>query len=298
MNYRYSILPMMLSYFILIDIAFCNHLDTLVDERIDDERESQEHEFIITPHKANYLLPVSYNTNPHQTPFIGPNGLHPNGIQNIEARFQISVKVPLWKKVIGDDGSLFFAFTSQSWWQVYNEVISSPFRETDYEPELYLLFHNNWRIGGFTNTLWNIGIAHQSNGQSGSLSRSWNRVFAHMLFDGGNLVFIPKVWVRIPQQTVEFRGVIYGDENPGIENYLGNFELLTIYGLKKHRFTLLLRNNLSADNRGAVKVTWSYPIYDNLRLYAEYFNGYGDSLLEYNTQTQVFGIGIALNDLL
>lgn len=298
MKYRYSFLLLILFNFVFAKYATSHHRPSLVDERIEDERASQQHDFIITPHKANYLLPFSYNSNPHQSPFEGNDGIHPNSIQNIEARFQISVKIPLWNNIINDDGHLFFAFTSQSWWQVYNKVISSPFRETDYEPEFFLLFHNDWKIGNFTNTLWDIGISHQSNGQSGFLSRSWNRVFAHMLFDGGELVFIPKLWYRIPQKTVEYKGIIYGDDNPGIENYIGSFELLTIYGLREHRFTMLIRNNLSRHNRGAIKFTWSYPISRNLRIYTEYFNGYGDSILEYKTHTQVFGIGIALNDLL
>lgn len=295
MNNKYLIY---LSFSFLLTHAYAHHKDSLVDARIQDERDSAKNTFVISPHKANYLLPFTYTTDPFQSPYAGPNGLIKDPIQNIEARFQISMKIPLWDNLIGDDGHLFFAFTSQSWWQLYNTKISNPLRETDYEPELYLLFHNDWEIGNFTNTLWNIGISHQSNGQSGFLSRSWNRIYAHMLFDGGELVFIPKVWWRIPQKTITQNNIIYGDDNPGIEDYIGNFELLTIYGRHKHRFTMMLRNNLKRENRGAIKVTWSYPIYEHIRIYAEYFNGYGDNLLEYQTHTQNFGIGFALNDLL
>ena len=292
-------LTFILIYLLLRNLAYSNHRESLVNERVMNERLSQKYDFIITPHKANYLIPFSYNHTPHQTPFETIEGQeHPNSIENIEARFQISIKVPLWNNIFWNDGHLFFAFTSQSWWQLYNKVISSPFRETDYEPEFFLLFHNDWEIGHFTNSLWNIGISHQSNGQTGNLSRSWNRIYAHMLFDGGNLVFIPKVWWRIPQKTIQVQNIIYGDDNPEIGKYIGHFELLTIYVFKRHRFSMLLRNNLRKNNRGAIKLTWSYPIYQNLRIYTEYFNGYGDSLLEYRTHTQVFGIGISLNDLL
>jgi phospholipase A1 len=61
---------------------------------------------------------------------------------------------------------------------------------------------------------------------------------------------------------------------------------------------MLLRNNLRDNNRGAVELTWSYPIIGTLRVYTQYFNGYGESLIDYNHHNQRIGIGIALNDLL
>ena len=45
-------------------------------------------------------------------------------------------------------------------------------------------------------------------------------------------------------------------------------------------------------------MTWSYPISSVFRVYAQYYKGYGESLLDYNTESERFGIGIALNDFL
>ena len=47
----------------------------------------------------------------------------------------------------------------------------------------------------------------------------------------------------------------------------------------------------------AVEMTWSYPITKTLRIYTQYFNGYGESLLDYNVRTERIGIGIAINDI-
>ena len=47
-----------------------------------------------------------------------------------------------------------------------------------------------------------------------------------------------------------------------------------------------------------VELNYSYPIWGGLRLYLQYFNGYGDGLIYYNEHTNRIGIGIALNDLL
>lgn len=36
---------------------------------------------------------------------------------------------------------------------------------------------------------------------------------------------------------------------------------------------------------------YSYPIYKNLYLYVQYFNGYGESLADYNRSIERVGVG-------
>src|SRR3546814_1432332 len=67
-------------------------------------------------------------------------------------------------------------YTQSSRWQVYNGEISRPFRETNYEPEILLVFRNNYQLGGWKGRMAAVGINHQSNGRADPLSRSWNRV--------------------------------------------------------------------------------------------------------------------------
>ena len=271
---------------------------SLVDQRVKEELETSERPFVITPHKVNYILPVTYNPSPNMAPFESKTTSENETLDKYEAKFQISFKFPLMYNVFGDNGHLFFAYTNQSWWQVYNKDISSPFRETNHEPELFMLFNNDWKIGGFTNSFWGFGAVHQSNGKSGDLSRSWNRIYGTMVFDKGPMAISAKVWWRIPESEKEYEGDPRGDDNPDISDYLGHFELTGVYGIDDHRFSLMLRNNLQSPNRDAVEFTWSYPILGNLRLYAQYFNGYGESLIDYNAHNQRIGIGVAINDIL
>ncbi|NKF50745.1 phospholipase A [Shewanella sp. WXL01] len=272
--------------------------DSLLEARVKDELETSDHAFVITPHKANYILPVTYQTRTNFEPFREKYPDEEGKVDNIEAKFQISFKFPLWYNMFGDNGHLFFAYSNQSYWQVYNKDVSSPFRETNHEPEMFMLFNNDWEVAGLTNSFWGFGMVHQSNGQSTTLSRSWNRIYGTMVFDKGPFALGLKAWWRIPEDDKEFDTDPRGDDNPDIGDYMGNFELTSIYGVGDHRFTMMLRNDLFGTQRGAVEVTWSYPIVGNLRLYTQYFNGYGESLIDYNHHNQRIGIGLALNDIL
>ena len=92
-------------------------------------------------------------------------------LQDIEAKFQLSFKTKFAENVFGDNGDVWMGYTQSSRWQVYNGENSRPFRETNYEPEVMLVFRNNYRIGGWNGRLAGIGINHQSNGRSDPLSR-------------------------------------------------------------------------------------------------------------------------------
>ncbi len=269
--------------------------ESQLDKRVEQELKVADNPFALSPHKVTYILPVTYNSAPNEAPFIGRDDYYP--FDNLEAKFQVSLKFPVWYNIFGDNGHLYFAYTNQSYWQVYNQEHSSPFRETNHEPEALLLFNNDWKAAGFENSFLGFGVAHQSNGRSGSLSRSWNRIYGLAIFDKGPFAFSAKVWWRLPEDPKKTPEDAKGDDNPDINKYMGNFELYGAYAYEKHRFTLLLRNNLRKENKGAVEVTYSYPLMGNIRFYAQYFSGYGESLIDYNVDTNRIGIGVSINDI-
>jgi len=260
--------------------------------RIKEEKETRERPFVITPHRPNYILPLAYTSSPNEDPwqkaFPGEN----TSMQNVEVKFQISWKFPVISDIYKDNGDLYFAYTNRSIWQAYNSDISSPFRSSDHEPEAWLAFENDWEFLGFKNRLINVGAVHQSNGRAGTLSRSWNRLYATFVFERKNFYFSIKPWFRIPEDDDD-------DDNPDIWKYMGHGEFQGVYKLEGHTFGLLFRNNLYADeNKGAIQVDWSFPLYQKIRGYVQYFNGYGESLIDYNASSNSLGVGIQLTDWL
>jgi len=268
-----------------------------LDERMALEELNRSNRFVLTPHKRNYLFPVSFTHHPNTEPYIDANDKSLSDLSRTEVDFQFSIKILLFEDLFGDNGQFYMGYTNHSLWQLYSKEDSAPFRESDHQPELMLRFANDWEILGFRNVLNELVLNHQSNGQGGELSRSWNRFMFNTVFERGNFVFALSPWYRLPEPEQEYPGDPDGDDNPDITHYMGNFEFNSAYKYSENILSIMLRNNFDADNKGAVELGWSFPISTNLRGQLKYFNGYGHSLIDYNTDMEVFALGIVFTDL-
>jgi phospholipase A1 len=275
--------------------ATAAHAEGVVEKRLALERYSHDNPFVLTPHRPNYLLPVTYTVRPDDTPFGNDEKL-----QHTEVQFQLSFKVLVAENLIGNNGHLSFAYTERAFWQAYNRSISAPFRETDHEPELFLTFENDWRALGARNSANQFILNHQSNGRGGTLSRSWNRVMFNSIWEKDNFVLSIMPWYRIPESKKSSPTDPDGDDNPDIEKYMGNFELRGIYQVEHGQtISLMLRNNLRSDNKGGLEASYSFPIgRTKLKGYLKYFNGYGESLIDYDHHIQSLGVGFLISDWL
>lgn len=203
-----------------------------------------------------------------------------------EAKFQISFKTKLAQGLFGDHGDVWVGYTQSSHWQVYNSELSRPFRETDYEPEAMLLFDTDIRALGWRLRMLGIGLNHQSNGRSDPLSRSWNRIMGRIGLERENWTIMYRPWVRLAESSQD-------DNNADITDYMGRGDVQVIHEWHDQEFTLLMRHNFSTD-RGAGRFTWSFPVSSGVRGYMELFNGYGESLIDYNHRASYFGLGVTL----
>lgn len=272
--------------------------ESLIYERLRRERAAENVRSILTGHKRNYVLPFSYNRSPNQMPFVSPTNSALNGesLHRSEIKFQLSLKSSIWRPGIVPDDAVYIGFTTTAWWQAFNQQVSAPFRETNYEPELFWVTPLRSRTTDAA--MFGIGISHQSNGRGGELSRSWNRIYSSFVWEKNRFVFSFKPWWRIPEDMKTEPGAAIGDDNPDIEDFLGHFEFQVLYRRQDHEWGMMWRHNFDSDSRGAVQLDWTFPLWRGLRGSAQYFNGYGESLIDYNAHTERFGIGIQLTDIL
>lgn len=264
----------------------------IITERIISESRTQFDPYVITPHKQNYILPV-YATNRINNEAYDDITEFGDNLDDIEAKFQLSLKVPLLSDHLFIEGdALYFGFTLSALWQVYSDKISKPFRETNYQPEIFYVAPLDWHpFGG--NTGFTLGAEHQSNGRSQGLSRSWNRIYGGFLFEKDNFATYLRPWIRINEKEKEFPNDPDGDDNPDIEDFMGHFELYSVYDWDGYEFSLMGRRNFHT-HKGAAELGFSFPLSGRLRAYTTLFTGYGDSLIDYDFKQTRFGLGVAL----
>lgn len=211
-----------------------------IDKRVIREKVTTNNPNVITPHNRNYILPVTYMDRPKNTPAESDPNLKGAPLDELEAKFQLSLKVPLYQVKSDIDQAFYFGFTMQSYWQLYNNDISSPFRETNYQPEVFWM-----NLLDDENRLWGdemgivLGFEHQSNGRNIPLSRSWNRIYANLFWEQDGFVFSFRPWYRIPEEERRNEDDPTGDDNPDIDDYMGHFEFATIYRYEEHELSLI-----------------------------------------------------------
>lgn len=246
--------------------------------------------FDIRPHKPTYLLFARWTDNVNQNPVTPtqPPLAISEPLDAVEAKYQISFKFKLADFNDSIGASLWGGYSQQSQWQVYNEALSRPFRETNYEPELMLAFHPDASWAGWRWRLANLGFVHQSNGRNDPASRSWNRVYVQFGVERGNLMILARPWVRIEEKPEE-------DNNPDITRFLGHGDLVVSWRTGAHVLSALGRYNASS-GKGALQATWGFPMLRRVKGYLQVFSGYGESLIDYNWRQNTIGVGMSLAD--
>ncbi|WP_460241701.1 phospholipase A [Aurantivibrio infirmus] len=264
---------------------------TVLENRYMAEQSLYENSFGILPYRRSYILPLSYldevNEEPYSELLMEAPG---EELQQYEIKFQYSFKVPIGRRFLLGDDQLYFGFTQLSLWQAYNSDLSSPFRENNYQPELLWAIPLQEPI--FNGRLNHIvlGLNHQSNGQAGELSRSWNRVTFDTAWADEDWAVGLRLWYRLKEKSAD-------DDNPDIERYLGYGHIQVGYRWDKYRFTGIFFNNLRRDeNHTSVDISFSMPISSKLRGFIQYYDGYGETLIDYNHRNRRIGIGVVLSD--
>ena len=211
---------------------------------------------------------------------VGPRG-------GWSARFQLSFKYRLFDQStgVGRDrpwlAGFYLGYTQTSLWDLEEE--SKPFRDTSYRPSLF------WRWERTDDRTWidgiRIGYEHESNGGGGVGSRSIDTLFVRPewrwnLEDDARLEFTPK-----------FYGYVDKRDNPDIDRYRGHVDWRLRYDTGLNWIATGIAR-VGRAGKGGVLLDLSRRIRD-LRfgpvggfLHIQYFNGYGESILDYNLRRE------------
>jgi phospholipase A1 len=237
------------------------------------------------PHQPNYLI-ATYSHAPNAAPYRPFQSVldQPHGLSHAELAYQLGFKMKMIDQAFDKPVDLWFAYTQNSFWQAANHDASSPFRETNYQPEVMAVVPLKYSAFGVNARFAGLGFVHQSNGQAGSLSRSWNRTYAQLGVDSGNFSLVGRVWKRLSESADD-------DNNPDIVDYMGRGDLLATYQWDNgQELSAGLRYNLST-NRSGLQLAYAYPIAGKLSAYVQVFSGYGQSLIDYNYFQRSIGFG-------
>jgi phospholipase A1 len=251
--------------------------------------------FNFVGYRPNYILPLHLTTHVNRAPQSPTQKvvLQPD-YRNAEAKFQLSLRTKVLQDVLLPGGDLWLAFTQQALWQIWNSKDSKPFRNSDYEPEAIFVvptpeawralpFDWQWRYAQF-------GLAHQSNGQSDPLSRSWNRVYLGAGFERGDWSFSTRFKQRLNEPYAT-------DNNPDLVHFRGRGEFQFNWASGPATASLLYRSTLRNARFGALQFEWSYPLVreqpNGLRWFVQVFHGYGETLTDYNFRQTSLGAGVS-----
>ena len=203
--------------------------------------------------------------------------------ENTNIKFQISVSQRLTKSTLPWGTYLYLFYTQKCFWNVLEN--SMPMTDLNFNPGIGLtkpLFVKNRYIGKLT-----FMIEHESNGRDSIESRSWTRVaLAANVFVTKNLMVHGKIWAPI----------VDGENNKDIVDYCGFFQFGAQVVSDNRRFSggiiLVPRKHFSSN----VIIDLSYRIFkgENQYLFLQFYNGYGEGLLEYNRYHSQVRVGLLI----
>jgi phospholipase A1/A2 len=243
--------------------------------------------FRLVSYKPMYITAGRISNNPNEKP-VSENpkyaATEKEIFNSVEAKFQLSFKTKVFQGLFWNKGDIWVAYTQKAHWQVYNDKISRAFREINYEPEI--IFKYPIKIKAFGGNFKSLGFAlnHQSNGRDIPLSRSWNRIIFHVGYEIDNWIISLNPWIRTKDSD---------DENPYITKYIGNGEINVSYNYNRHEFYAIATHPFNRIKGGSLQLNYVFPMKGHLRGHIQFFNGYGETLVDYNHRQTTIGAGIS-----
>lgn len=216
--------------------------------------------------------------------FGAPVGQRPTK-ENSNIKFQISIAQRLTRSTLPWNTYLFLFYTQKVFWNVLEN--SMPMTDLNFNPGIGLvkpLFVKNRFIGKLF-----LLLEHESNGRDGIKSRSWNKVSvgANIMIDP-NFIVHGKAWIPI----------VDGMYNKDILDYSGIYQVGTSFFTPDRRFgasvTLVKRRGWTLNYNTIVELNYRLFKRDNQFLFLQYYNGYGEGMLDYKQFHSMLRVGIVI----
>ncbi|MDE7159689.1 MAG: phospholipase A [Muribaculaceae bacterium] len=204
---------------------------------------------------------------------------------NSDVKFQISIAQRLTKATLPWGTFLFLMFTEKTMWNVFQN--SMPMRDLNFNPGIGLskpFFSKGRYVGKMT-----LMIEHESNGRDGTDSRSWNRIsLSGSTLVNKNLMVHAKYWIPI----------VDGQNNRDLLKYSGIAQWGAEVYLDDRRWifgaTFVKRQGWNLNFNTTLEASWLVSRKVNQYLYLQYYNGYGECLLDYNQFHSRIRVGIVI----
>lgn len=205
--------------------------------------------------------------------------------KNTNVKFQISVSQRLTKSTLPWRTYLYLFYTQKCFWNVCEE--SFPMTDLNFNPGIGLakpLFVKDRFIGKVM-----MVLEHESNGRDGDESRSWNRItFGSNIMIDPNFMVYGKVWIPI----------VDGENNRDILDYCGIYQIGTSVMSPNRKFgasvNLVKRRGWNLNYNTTIEFSYRFNNNQNQYLFMQYYNGYGEGLLEYNKFHTELRVGIVI----
>ena len=214
---------------------------------------------------------------------LGADLLRSPDDDNSDAKFQISVIQRLTNSVLPFKTYLFLTYTQLAFWDVFKE--SFPFRDINFNPTIGLgrpLIANNRYLGDIS-----LQLEHESNGKDEDDSRSWNKIsFSSIIVFNNHWNFFGKLWIPF----------VDGENNPDLVRYKGYGTFAANYRHhEKYNFSFILNPRPGLGNANFT-INAAYRLFkkENQYLFFEFYNGYGEGLLDYKEHHQRFRLGFVI----
>ena len=212
-----------------------------------------------------------------------PNKHNPN------IKFQISIAQKLTKATLPWGTYLYLFYTQKVFWNVLEN--SMPMTDLNFNPGVGLtkpIFIKNRFIGRLS-----LILEHESNGRDGEASRSWNKLsFAGSVMVDPNFVVSAKTWIPI----------IDGVNNKDILKYCGIYTIGWQTFTNNRKFSLSMQLTRRAKGwfnyNTCIEAAWRWSTQSNQYLFAQFYNGYGEGLLDYKVYSSHIRVGIVIKPTL